>query len=1049
MSDKLYRKIKVLVASPSDVDAERKITEEVIREWNTLHADERQLMLEAVLWESHSAPDFGDRVQGILNKQIVDQCNFAIGIFWTRIGTDTGVAPGGAVEEIERMRSQNKPVMLYFSNANPELKTFDIEQYSKLKQYRVSLQKQVLTWECESPEEFRKHLAHHLALQVPKWFGHPEPVNGIILPEQYVTTDVDLQRYQDALKEDLRWIRMLGLPGIERVDVNLNDDTFVPLRFSRRQEASSLTGEKSMLSGAENEQSLTPDKVMQEAFFEGDRRLLLVIGDPGSGKTTLLKYYALCALDSERCTRLGFSEPVKVFYLPLRDLVRQNNGRYETLPSNLSRWVENQQLIIGKKRFDAWLRRGKVLILLDGLDEISDREERKEVCRWIEGAWRGFSTAYFVVTSRGTGYRKAEGIELEVDYERADVQDFTPAQQECFLQNWFRAAFLREHGEGDAWQRKQQAKADKLAEKSVAHLNEEKNRGLRQLAAIPMILQIMAILWKNQVHLPRSRVKLYSAVLDYLLEIRDDRRGIRPLLSAEDARVVLAPVALWMQEELKTDEVEKSKMQEKMQERLEKLDNPPSAVSFCDYLVKRADLLVEYGKEYVFRHKSFREYLAGVELLKKVNRTSGYLDSLMTDFAEDWWDEPLRFFIAQGDEETFDLFMEKLFDSPLSDDVLQKKQGLLLTLIEEAPLKKVDALCKKLRDSDNTPIRQRVILDCLKAIGKPAALGPLQWFKVEKLAKNRDVAGRVEEVLLALGGLQPEQKESSVLKGEKATLIKTTLSLEERPPSFRNTNEHLTEYIRIPGGSFKYSVSGKKVRAGDLYFAKYPVTNKLYRSFIAYVQSQAPDYEARLPLSMFRNAITDIETSKLWDEGFGAYLNDGKEELANLFCSKRDEDRKFGGDDQPVVSITWYAAKAYCLWLSLLEGGKDGLYRLPTEQEWEFAAAGKEGREYPWPKEKGEQPSAQLANYSEHVGATTPVGNYPDGATPEGLYDMAGNVWEWMDNKYKENTSARALRGGSWVNVPDYLRCSARDVVGPALTNYGIGFRVVRSSPSS
>ncbi len=81
MTEKQYRKIKILIASPGDVAKEREITEEVITDWNTCHSDEHQFTLEAVLWESHSVPEFGDRVQEILNKQIVDQCHGAIGIF--------------------------------------------------------------------------------------------------------------------------------------------------------------------------------------------------------------------------------------------------------------------------------------------------------------------------------------------------------------------------------------------------------------------------------------------------------------------------------------------------------------------------------------------------------------------------------------------------------------------------------------------------------------------------------------------------------------------------------------------------------------------------------------------------------------------------------------------------------------------------------------------------------------------------------------------------------------------------------------------------------
>jgi formylglycine-generating enzyme required for sulfatase activity len=120
------------------------------------------------------------------------------------------------------------------------------------------------------------------------------------------------------------------------------------------------------------------------------------------------------------------------------------------------------------------------------------------------------------------------------------------------------------------------------------------------------------------------------------------------------------------------------------------------------------------------------------------------------------------------------------------------------------------------------------------------------------------------------------------------------------------------------------------------------------------------------------------------------------------------------------------------------------LYRLPNE--WEWTAAGREPdgslREYPWPKTKG-KPTPELANYNENVGATTPVGRYPEGATPEGLMDMAGNVWEWMENLH-EKFGAPALRGGSWSNLGGGLCCSARNFDHPGLWDRYIGFRVVR-----
>ena len=1006
MADNGIRKVKILVASPGDVDKERKIVEKVISEWNIRNSDERQLLLEAVLWESSTAPDSGDRTQGIINRQIVDTCDFAIGIFWTRCGTDTGVAPGGAIEEVERMMKNGKKVMFYFSNAPLSPEKLDRAQYEKLEAFKSAIQKRARIEKYEDCNEFQHKLVHQLEMNIRNWF--------------FPSTDL-LRRYQATLKEELGYIRMLGLPGVENVQVNLNDETFVPLRLSDRHENGKPFEGKNAPEG--HEQILYPDDIMKRAFKK--RRMLLVIGDPGAGKTTLLKHYALCAIEGDHHTRLGFPAPVNVFYLPLRELVRQDNGIYQSLPANLALWCERHHQKVEEKLFDEWLRSGTALVLLDGLDEISSTEERKKVCQWIDNAWTGFSKAFFVVTSRATGYKKDEGIELKADCERADVQDFTKEQQERFLTNWFTAAFLRDPcGEGvdeAEWKRLQGAKADERTEKMVAHLQEEKNKCLRQLAAVPMILQIMAILWKERDYMPKSRVMLYNAVLDYLLEIRDERRGIRPLISAAHARMVLAPLSLWMQEKLKKDEAGCGEVLTKISVELDKQDKPPSAELFCDYLVKRAGLLVETGSsDYMFRHKSFREYLAGVELVKRALRTSGYLDTLVSGFGEDWWDEPIRFFIAQADEELFDLFMEKLFVSPKSEALTHKQQLLLLTIIDEAPLKKVDALCNKLLDPATTASRQRAILDCLKAIGKPVALYALQEFSAKKLAKDKDVTGRTDEVIRLLGG--------EVVQGATRSIL--------------NPNEHNAEYILIPGGSYIFSETEKEEPVEDLYVAKYPVTNRLYRSFIASLQENDSAFGAEL------DAIAKNNT---WGEEFGGYLKKGKTDLAALFRSTRDEDRNFDGEDQPVVGITCYAAQAYSLWLSMLEGDTT-LYRIPTEIEWEWAAGGKQGepvqkvRPYPWPEDKGE-PTSKLANYASNVGKTTPVGSYPDGVTPEGLYDMAGNVDEWC-LLYNKNTSARALRGGSWYINPDVLRCSARSFNSPGYSVYSFGFRVVRSSHS-
>jgi formylglycine-generating enzyme required for sulfatase activity len=139
--------------------------------------------------------------------------------------------------------------------------------------------------------------------------------------------------------------------------------------------------------------------------------------------------------------------------------------------------------------------------------------------------------------------------------------------------------------------------------------------------------------------------------------------------------------------------------------------------------------------------------------------------------------------------------------------------------------------------------------------------------------------------------------------------------------------------------------------------------------------------------------------------------------------------------NRPVVSVTWHEAAAYCAWA----GG-----RLPGEAEWERAARGTERREYPW---GNEPPDPSRANYDKtKVVAPTPVGLFTRGATPDGMDDLAGNVWEWTADWYAKDES-RVVRGGSWDSQSGSLRAAYRFRVGPGGRVVSVGFRCARDVP--
>lgn len=858
------------------------------------------------------------------------------------------------------------------------------------------------------------------------------------------------EHYRNALETEVCRIH-LAAPGIEETPVSL-DETFVHLNISEhyRSENFPKLGEPGRAGGGQED--LTPEEVMQRAFGEFQRQLLLIIGDPGSGKTTLLKYYALCCLKPDGARRFGFDGPVFPFYLPLREI-----DPAESLAGNLAKWTRQRvEAPISPEEFQHWLASHDSLILLDGLDEISGIEERKAVCRWIDRRITGSKRGRFVVTSRGTGIR-SKNLMLDTPHLRAEIRDFSPEQKKEFLYKWFRNAHLEgsrrlTHETEAEWRERQLREAKNNAEQVIAYLDQPENRSLRELAGIPMLLQLIALVWQKQGARPKSRTKLYDIALDYLLEYRDDHRGLKPLLTADEARRVLSPVALWMQEELNAEEVPKDKMHGYVKPILEPISNSVGAEELCANLRDRAGLLADYGKnDYIFRHKSFREYFAGLQLVNSYAERDR-LALLVKTFGEAGWNETLRYFLSKADGRAFTAFMTALFSSAKSRELSHEQQDLLQALVREAPEKPIEALLACLRDSTRNQLQQRYALDCLKIIGGDRVRKALTaYLQTPSANANTDTLAYAREIIAALAA----PADFAVRLAGKPKLFV------ELPAAFHNPVEYNAEYILIRGGTIEYEPTQKNEKVLDLYFAKYPVTYKQYRRFIRYLNGEESDLLDRIPLNRFKQKLFALMAKPLLTP---EEITRFKESWLRGFASSYDDHRRFNGEEQPVVGVDWFAARAYCFWLSLLEAEVLGLaddtrvqqvadlYRLPNEIEWQRAAGGRledgPSRKYPWLAAKGE-PNEKLANYGMNVGQTTPVGRYPKGATPEGLMDMAGNVWEWQGNCFfYRDIEFCALRGGSWNYSTLYLRCAIRDGDSPHIRGSDIGFRVVRAQSS-
>ncbi|MGB0713827.1 MAG: formylglycine-generating enzyme family protein, partial [Gammaproteobacteria bacterium] len=227
-------------------------------------------------------------------------------------------------------------------------------------------------------------------------------------------------------------------------------------------------------------------------------------------------------------------------------------------------------------------------------------------------------------------------------------------------------------------------------------------------------------------------------------------------------------------------------------------------------------------------------------------------------------------------------------------------------------------------------------------------------------------------------------------------------------------------WVEIPGGPFLYQ--GETRELPTFWLARYPVTNAQYQCFI--------------------------------DDG-------GYDEDRWWADLEKPEPTtpSWSAKNRPRTDVDWYEAMAFCRWFNARLGLAADTVRLPTEIEWERAAAGREGADYPW----GKGFRSGFANLDEnenkdgpwHLEQATAVGVYPHGASAEGALDLAGQVWEWCLNKHEDidatradgSSDSRALRGGSWFYYPDFARASFRYWDYPDYRNYHWGFRLLSSSP--
>ncbi len=234
------------------------------------------------------------------------------------------------------------------------------------------------------------------------------------------------------------------------------------------------------------------------------------------------------------------------------------------------------------------------------------------------------------------------------------------------------------------------------------------------------------------------------------------------------------------------------------------------------------------------------------------------------------------------------------------------------------------------------------------------------------------------------------------------------------------------DWVEIPAGEFIFggdrsankSLPRQILRLPKFFISRYPVTSEQYLQFLS--------------------------------DGYGnlEWWQYSSEAISWRRTNSNPPPALWRFTNYPCVDITWYEAVAFCRWLTAKVGYE---ITLPTEQEWEKAARGDDGRNFPWGNEYIQGYANVNENRIQHYDwHTMAVGMYPFAKSPYGVLDMSGNIWEWCLNEFDdpENTkligiAPRVVRGGTWYYGPDASRTTSRFYFDPNDLSYGRGFRIV------
>lgn len=737
---------------------------------------------------------------------------------------------------------------------------------------------------------------------------------------------------------------------------------------------------------------------------------VVIVGGPGAGKSLLIKYLTLIsAKGQDEAQKYGIKPSSMFISISLPTLLAQNIGIREFIIKNLKKeYPENAD---PEAAFNNKATAGEIVFVFEGIDDVPKSKWNELFALINDFSNRISKNNRFVITARTFYYQNSF-----FDFRIAYIQNFDLDDVETYAKSIFVALGLS----------KKQADESALKFKNLI----SKSSDLINLTENPLFLSIMVILFSRNRELPNKRIELFSIYLSDLIDSskclsleNNDDHGVEGVSKDNIIRILSYLSYNLIKNNIKDGFITESLLKNYIKKFFEKKasyniwESSRYMQVFFELSVKQLGVFekVSGTNTYIFSQSSMKEYLAALhvcyDLEEFSNRSQSgrvryreILDMLLVDKK---WEEVVRLVIE--------------YISTIDSDIC-------------SPIDVVNYLLNAGKKSNTKILLAGEGLQGIDTLGDPSYTSTLSVCKNKLLSMVEHNTNSKQNIKAAriLANLGDPRFENHTLIPEMITIMPGAFRMGASKGILDDLIRQANEVVLSEADAWmkKYwtEILKSEIHAGKLCkidrkynISKYPITNSQYEQYL----KDNPEH----PIPGKGEDNKGIIYT--WDE-------------ITRTCNR-------SYCNNPVVLVSWFDAVNYCEWLSKKTGRK---FRLPTEEEWEYAARGEKNYLYPWGDEWKDE---HCNTFEMGINGIIPVGSLTMGNSCFGLSDCSGQIWEWTltedyelwneawpeQFKSDDQKCAYIVKGGAWDDIAVFARCSSRGPNAPDFYEHYIGFRIV------